>query len=450
MKENQIIITDKELPKKWLDDAIASIESTKSIIEMLIKTNQMDLYDNDEDLPELAIKNKQAIKEHNVILPLTYSIEKMIKALVLKLNDETPINRNERVMKILRDIKNASSIKGNFHDLMMYIEYINSIDDTFIDILGRMYKSRREGYENYPNRSNKYTESLKPVERVKYASEMYRNAFINYRYQFEKQEQENTIDIVKLMDYAEAIRDTCLLFFMKYQIIEMINNLINDNTPGNKKNLSQILKEKINERYHANAKRNEENMNKLLSDVNISFGTLCHWIWDDFIIVTWDMPEYKHAWDNNRETFEKQEDIIKDLITKTMEKQRSFSIPTYAKFFAKISKRSWEKDESDTKIEAHEIMPLQFYYCGELVIQAFIIIDKDNNAIIDKIETIKSIKNESTSEPISFVKQFLYYLIKNEDIISSYFNKPINNIIYENYILTIKDNIKDISEQKKH
>lgn len=229
MKEEEIVITESELHQKWYDDAFYSIEAVKHTIESLSKIYQMDFYNSNEEMSLDKIKQKQAIKESNIVLPLTYDIEKAIKSLVLAYSNIENPQRESYVRQILNDVKNNySTRRGNLHDTAMYIDYLNSVDNTFIDVLAQLYMSRREGFGFLKSRSNPYTMRMEKNERIDYARDMYKNAFIDYRYQFEKQDSENSIDLVKLMDYTESIRDAVLFFLTKKHTMDFIKEEIKD------------------------------------------------------------------------------------------------------------------------------------------------------------------------------------------------------------------------------
>lgn len=229
MKEEEIVITESELHQKWYDDAFYSIEAVKHTIESLSKTCQMDFYNSNEEMSLDKIKQKQAIKESNIVLPLTYDIEKAIKSLVLAYSNIENPQRESYVRQILNDVKNNySTRRGNLHDTAMYIDYLNSVDNTFIDVLAQLYMSRREGFGFLKSRSNPYTMRMEKNERIDYARDMYKNAFIDYRYQFEKQDSKNSIDLVKLMDYTESIRDAVLIFLTKKYTMDFIKEEIKD------------------------------------------------------------------------------------------------------------------------------------------------------------------------------------------------------------------------------
>lgn len=106
MKESDIIITDKDLPKKWFDDAFISIEAIKKRLNFIIN-----LFDLDEDLNEEMINIKQATKEHNIVLPITYSIEKIINSTVLDIKSNYEFDRSYGVKNTLNEIKKINYYK---------------------------------------------------------------------------------------------------------------------------------------------------------------------------------------------------------------------------------------------------------------------------------------------------------------------------------------------------
>lgn len=443
MKENQIVVNDKDLSDKWFNDAVTSIETTKKIIELLINSNQIDLYDDNEELSKEKAEEKQAIKEHNIVLPLTYSIEKMIKSLVLKLNDEHPANRNTRVMKILNEVRDASQIKGSLHNLMIFIDYINSIDDTFLDILGRMYMSRREGYGNYANRSHEYSQSMKMKERVTYANNMYREAFVKYRYLFEKQAKEDSIDLIKLIDYAESVRDACTLIYIKEEILNLLSNKLNEsNSNINITDYKKEIRKLINKQYYEIVRDNYENTTCL--NFEEAFCVFVENILQNLV--------YSDIFQNmNYEEREEFLDYIWDNIDKYRDKQRNYLTPSYAKYYAKISYTTDENIENNriTKIENHEIMPIKFYCCGSNIIDADLTLDQNNNVIIDSFEINNYLNDSDADSYLPIIKAFFKYLLNNKDQLSLYFNKPIKDFIYENYILSTKENANSFGENKK-
>ena len=140
-----------------------------------------------------------------------------------------------------------------------------------------------------------------------------------------------------------------------------------------------------------------------------------------------------------------------DNTDKYRDKQRNYLTPSYAKYYARISYTSDENLENNriTKIEKHEIMPLKFYCCGNNIIDADLTLDQYNNVIIDSFEINNYLNNSDANGYLPDIKAFFKYLLNNKDQLSLYFNKPINDFIYENYIISTKENANSFGENKK-
>lgn len=232
MIEADKVVTNIDLGEDWLNNANNSFEQIKKIITYLNESNSFDLYDNNEDLSLEALNNKQSIKETLVVLPLTYVMEKFLKSIILYNNMNETQNRATAVREILNNVKSSSSVQGNLHNAALLIDYINSsIDTHFINFFGNLYNSRRNGYNGEEARSNPISMGMLSKKRIEYATECFKNAFIEFRYLYEKNDQIESVDLVKLIDYVASIRDVAfytierlksLSIFDKYGGIESV------------------------------------------------------------------------------------------------------------------------------------------------------------------------------------------------------------------------------------
>lgn len=220
MKEAEKIVNIDELGEDWLNNAFDSLEAIKKNITYLNESNSFNLYDNDEDLEIDKLNMKQAIKETVVVLPLTYTMEKFLKAVILYYDASNNQNRTTAVKDILNNVKMSSNIKGNFHNILLLTDYINThIDTHFMNFLASVYVSRRKGYNGEASRSNPFSVDLGSPERIAYATDSFKNAFIDFRYLYEKNDKIESVDLVKLIDYVASIRDVAFyLIKRKYAL----------------------------------------------------------------------------------------------------------------------------------------------------------------------------------------------------------------------------------------
>lgn len=208
MKEAEKIVNIDALGEDWLNNAFDSFEAIKKSVTYLNESNSFNLYDNDEDLEIDKLNMKQAIKETVVVLPLTYTMEKFLKAVILYYDASNKQNRTTAVKDILNNVKMSSNIKGNFHNILLLTDYINThIDTHFMNFLASVYVSRRKGYNGETSRSNPFSREMGSHERIAYATDSFKNAFIDFRYLYEKNDKMESVDLVKLIDYVASIRD---------------------------------------------------------------------------------------------------------------------------------------------------------------------------------------------------------------------------------------------------
>lgn len=242
MKEAEIKVTYEKLPENWFKSSFNSIEMIKRTITMLNEINGFDLYDIEENLSEEKIVEKIGLKEHNIMLPLTYAMEEFLKSVVILYDVSSSNIRENKVKEALQKVKNQSTIKGNLHNASIFIDYIkNNIDPNFLEILGLLYFSRRKGYDGGRERSNAYTHNIEnKQERLKIATEEFKNAFIDMRYLFEKTDEPRRMDLTKLMDYTESVRDACLYLIMRKKYISLLDS---NDTFYNNNQFNEIISE---------------------------------------------------------------------------------------------------------------------------------------------------------------------------------------------------------------
>lgn len=224
MKEADKIVNIDNLGEDWLNNAFDSFEAIKKMITYLNETYSFDLYNNDEDLQIDKLNNKQAIKETMVVLPLTYTMEKFLKAVILSYDVNSNQNRLMAVKEILNNVKNSSNIKGNFHNILLLTDYINTnIDTHFKNFFANVYVSRRNGYNDELRRGSNVTSNLDDLERIDYATDSFKNAFIDFRYLYEKSDKIESVDLVKLMDYISSIRDVSFYLITRKRVLDCIS-----------------------------------------------------------------------------------------------------------------------------------------------------------------------------------------------------------------------------------
>lgn len=414
MREDEIVITDEGLPKKWFDDANIGLETIKKTIASYNKNGEYDFYNNNEDLSEDKAIEKQAIKEHNIVLPITYCIEKFIKSLVIKYNLNDNFNRNTGVKKILNNVKSLTTITGNFHNTAMYIEYLNSIEPTFLNVLGRIYMSKREGYGHFTKRSNLYTTTMLPNERIKYTSELYQNAFIEYRYLYEKQESENLIDLVKLIDYAESIRDACLYFIIKQECLIIARKLLNNN-----KEIEEF-EETIGDSY--NLSKRYDNY----KDYSGATTTIRDYL--DIGKLIFLMRDYIHNYIRKKGyEFCELSNSLGEIIDKAYNIINKTYVPEFASYCILVNSDFLELDntnlnEKEKKLcESGTVMPISVYYNGQLSAGGYIS-QKNNIASLEYI-FVKDLGNE-----LEIIKKICNYIFNNKELLESFFGKEIEQI----------------------
>lgn len=223
MKETEKIVNIDALGEDWLNNAFDSFEAIKKSVTYLNESNSFNLYDNDEDLEIDKLNMKQAIKETVVVLPLTYTMEKFLKAVILYYDASNKQNRTTAVKDILNNVKMSSNIKGNFHNILLLTDYINThIDTHFMNFLASVYVSRRKGYNGEAWRSSKFSIEMDSRERIAYATESFKNAFIDFRYLYEKTDKIESVDLIKLMDYVASIRDVAFYLIKRKGTLDFL------------------------------------------------------------------------------------------------------------------------------------------------------------------------------------------------------------------------------------
>ena len=224
MVEADKIVNIENLGEDWLNSAFSSFESLKKTITYLNEANSFDLYNNEEDLSLDQINNKQAIKETMVLLPLTYIMEKFLKAVILHYDVNGDHDRLTAVRDILNNVKMSSNVKGNFHNILLLTDYIAThIDSHFMNLFANVYVARREGYNGESERSNPLSHTWTPFDRIDFATDKYQNAFIDFRYLYEKKDRVDSVDLVKLMDYVSSIRDVAFYLVSRKKALDFFS-----------------------------------------------------------------------------------------------------------------------------------------------------------------------------------------------------------------------------------
>lgn len=229
MKESDKVVTRNKLGEEWLNSALISFEATKQLISYLNNMYGFDLYDNEENLDLIDLNNKQSIKEANVVLPLTYDMEKFLKGVIIfnALNDNS--SNFDSIKEILNNIRKNSNVRGNLHNVLLLTDYISTyIDTNYINYFGKLYISRRNGYDGEAARSNLLTVTMPATERIEHATEEFKNAFIEFRYLYENDERIGSVDLIKLVDYIASIRDASLYIIKRKQALNIINKYSNN------------------------------------------------------------------------------------------------------------------------------------------------------------------------------------------------------------------------------
>ena len=219
MQENEIYIPNDELAKTWFKSALDSLEGIQKTIDFLNETYQFNLYDIEENLPYEKIILKTNIKYTNICTPLAYTAELFLKSIIISYShnhNENNFNRENAVKTIMKNVRTQS--KSNGHNLTTLVEYINNnIDECFKIDLARIYVEHRKHLVSS-------TCGMQPIPRITLVNNLYENAFINARYLYETQENiKEPIDLVKLIDYVNTLRDCCFFQLLKTELSKIKN-----------------------------------------------------------------------------------------------------------------------------------------------------------------------------------------------------------------------------------
>lgn len=250
MIENDIKVSNEELAENWFNTASDSLEAIENTIDFLNKIYEFNLYDIKENLSSDKINLKTNIKYTNICTPLAYIAELFLKSIIISymiFNDEFIFSRENAVKMIMKQVRSQS--KTNGHNLTTLIEYINNnIDEYFKIDLARVYVEHRK-------HAISKTCRMEPISRITLVNNLYENAFINARYLYETKDTLNeSIDLVKLLDYVNTLRDCCFYQLLKINLSKIPR-------------VKQLIKKYYNEYYKDNEIFKESNISIIINEL---------------------------------------------------------------------------------------------------------------------------------------------------------------------------------------